>query len=163
MATITIKYTAPVAPTTQVVAPICRCFYPANCAADHPNVAGTYYDTNVEGWGEGTSLEEFIAKSVHHPGLCAALKQAVYNDAHEYTINEADEKTKLYIYEVAGCLKTQGFTFLVDGVDVAPTGTAPWELDKNEEAADSDTPVDGEPETPETSVDGETQEPEPTE
>lgn len=112
---IIIKYTAPVAPNAQAVAPICRCFYPSNCAADHPSMAGTYYDTNVEGWGEGTSLEEFMQNSVAHPGLVAALKLAVREG--QATFNEADDKAMLYIKEVENELASQGFTFVIDGED----------------------------------------------
>ncbi|MBP3678336.1 MAG: hypothetical protein J6I97_08340 [Agathobacter sp.] len=111
---ITIKYTAPVAPNVAAVSPICRCFYPAACAADHPCMEGTYYDTNVEGWGEATKLEQFMAQQVAHPGLVAATKQAIAKG--EYTIEEADEAVTLYIHEVAPALKDQGFTFVVDGV-----------------------------------------------
>lgn len=111
--TITIKYTAPVAPVEGVVSPICRCFHPAACAADHPCMEGTYYDTNVEGWGKATTLEQFISQQVAHPGLVAATKQAMLKG--EYTIAEANEAIVLEIHEVADALKAEGFTFVVDG------------------------------------------------
>lgn len=111
--TITIKYTALVAPNVAAVNPICRCFFPSNCAADNAAVAGTYYDTNVEGWGEGTKLDKFMQQVVAHPGLVAAIRKAVRDG--EYTITDADEKTALYMEEVAPSLADQGFTITVDG------------------------------------------------
>lgn len=105
--TITIKYTGVVAPVATPAAPICPVMQPTNCAADMPAFDGTYYDTNVEGWGAGTSLEQFIAQQVAHPGLVAALKKAVRDG--EYTIEDADEKTMLYLDEVAEAIADQGF------------------------------------------------------
>lgn len=115
--TITIKYTAPVAPNAQAVSPICRVFAPQACAADHPKMEGTYYDTNVEGWGEGTTLEQFMAQQVSHPGLNAAVRKAVRDG--EYTMTDADEKTMLYMEEVAPALKSQGFEIIIDGTEDA--------------------------------------------
>lgn len=109
---IRIKYTAPVAPNAKAVAPICRTFAPQACAADHAAMAGTYYDTNVAGWGEGTTLEQFMAQQVAYPGLNAAIRKAV-NDG-EYVIKNADEKTVLYMGEVAKALKSQGFTITIE-------------------------------------------------
>ena len=118
--TIKIKYTAPVAPNAQAVTPICRYFYPAGCAADHPCMEGTYYDTNVQGWGEATALDQFMAQMVAHPGLVAAVKQAVANG--EYTMEDVNEAVKLYIYEVAPALAEQGFTFEVNGTVLGEAG-----------------------------------------
>ena len=120
--TIRIKYTAPVAPNVAAVTPICRYFFPAGCAADHPSMEGTYYDTNVQGWGEATALDQFMSQMVAHPGLVAAVKQAVANG--EYTMEEVNEAVKLYICEVAPALADQGFTFEVNGVVLGAEGEA---------------------------------------
>lgn len=111
MAKITITYTAPVAPAAQSVSPICRMFTPDGCAADHPNMAGTYYDTNVDGWGEGTPLAAFMAQMVAHPGLLAAVKQAIQKGT--YVLENADDKTVLYVNEVGPALVEEGLTFEV--------------------------------------------------
>lgn len=105
---ITIKFTAPVAPAVAAVSPICRMYQPQGCAADHPCMEGTYYDTNVDGRGDlVTSYEQYIAQQVAHPGLVAALKKAVRDG--EYVIEDADEKTALYADELKSALADQGF------------------------------------------------------
>ena len=91
MKKVTITFTAPVAPAAQPVDQICSIFLPTNAAADLPAFEGTYYDTNVAGFGEGMSIEKFFADSVAHPGLIAALKLAVANG--EYAFETEDEKT----------------------------------------------------------------------
>lgn len=116
MHVITITFAAPVAPVHGAIAPICRMFQPQGCAADHPNMEGTYYDTNVDGRGDlVTSFDQYIEQQVAHPGLVAALKQAVRTG--EYTIKEADEKAALYAAELSPALKDQGFTIVVDKPD----------------------------------------------
>lgn len=109
---IKIKYTAVSAPVAQAVAPICRCFAPQACAADHASMAGTYYDTNVAGWGEGTALEQFMAQMVAFPGLNAAIRKAITDG--EYTMNDADEKTMLYMNEVKSALAEQGIEITIE-------------------------------------------------
>lgn len=110
--TITIKFTAPVEPVQGTVSEICRMFRPQPCAADHPCMEGTYYDTNVYGKGElVTSFEQYIAQQVAHPGLVAALKKAMRDG--EYVIEDADEKTALYADELKSALVDQGFTIEV--------------------------------------------------
>ena len=111
MAQITITYTAISAPAAEPIAQICAIFEPTNAAADLPAFAGTYYDTNVEGWGEGTSMAKFIQESVAHPGLVLALKMAFENG--EYQFETEDVKTIMYLEEVADAVKDQGFDIVV--------------------------------------------------
>lgn len=107
MATIKITYTAIEAPNAELVAQICATFVPTNAAADLPVFEGTYYDTNVAGFGEGMSIEKFFANSVAHPGLVLALKLAVENG--EYEFNTDDVKTIMYLEEVKDAVADQGF------------------------------------------------------
>lgn len=111
MATITIAYTAPEAPVAQPVDQIFAMFVPTNAAADNAAFEGTYYDTNVKGWGEGMSIQEFFQKSIAHPGLIAALKLAMENG--EYEFDTDDEKTIMYLEEVADAVADQGFEITV--------------------------------------------------
>lgn len=109
---ITIKYEAPAAISTQAADPICRVFNPTNCAADNSAFVGSYYDTNVDGWGEGTSIASFIAQADAHPGIVAAIKQAMKNG--ECTIDDATSKDVLYMNEIADSLADQGITITID-------------------------------------------------
>ena len=111
MATITITYTAVSAPVADAVAQICAVFVPTNAAADLAPFEGTYYDTNVEGFGEGMSIEKFYADSVAHPGLVAALKLAVKNGEYSFDTDDAD--MIMYLEEVADAVKSQGFDIQV--------------------------------------------------
>lgn len=104
---ITITYTAPVAPKANAVDQICRYFRPDNAAADNAVFAGTYYDTNVDGWGQATSFEDFLKNSIAHPGLIAAFKKAAIDGSYEFKTD--DEKEVLYLSEVAGAVLDQGF------------------------------------------------------
>lgn len=113
--TITFKYTAVVAPVVNPVAPICPVMMPTNAAADMKAFEGTYYDTNVAGWGEGTALEAFMAQVDAHPGLVAAVKQAIKKG--ECTFTEATDKDVLYLNEVAGSLADQGIEIIIDATD----------------------------------------------
>lgn len=111
MATIKIAYTAIAAPVVQPVDQICAVFLPTNAAADNAAFEGTYYDTNVEGYGEGTSIEKFFSDSVAHPGLIAALKLAM--EKGEYEFDTDDAKTIMYAEEVADAVADQGFEITV--------------------------------------------------
>lgn len=111
MATIKIVYTAITAPTAEPIAQICATYDPTNAAADLPVFEGTYYDTNVEGFGEGMAIEKFFADSVAHPGLILALKNAVKDG--EYEFETEDEKTIMYAEEVASAVADQGFEITV--------------------------------------------------
>ena len=111
MATIKIEYSAIAAPVSNVVAQICATFVPTNAAADLPAFEGTYYDTNVAGFGEGMTVEQFIKNSVAHPGLVLALKNAIENGTYEF--DTEDEKTIMYLEEVAGAVADQGFDISV--------------------------------------------------
>lgn len=111
MATIRITYTAVSAIPAEPVAQIFAMFVPTNAAADLPAFEGTYYDTNVKGWGEATSFEDFIRNSVAHPGLVLALKMAFENG--EYEFDTTDEKLIMYLEEVADAVADQGFEIVV--------------------------------------------------
>jgi len=107
MATISITYTAIEAPAANAGAQICATYVPTNAAADLAPFVGTYYDTNVEGFGEGMAIEKFYADSVAHPGLIAALKFAVADGSYEFTTE--DEKLIMYLEGVKDALAPQGF------------------------------------------------------
>ena len=107
MATVKITYTAVSAPVADLVANICATYVPNNAAADLPVFDGTYYDTNVAGFGEGMSAEKFFAASVAHPGLILALKNAV--KLGEYEFDTDDEKMIIYLDEVKDAVADQGF------------------------------------------------------
>lgn len=131
MATITITFT-PAVPFKSDVATqqIFGVWNPATTASDNVAFKDTYYQTNVWDNGEfpyATSLEKFLAEQVAHPGLVAALRTAVR--AWEATYNEETQKyaesgsydwvatddDALYVEELEGALKDQGFTFAVGG------------------------------------------------
>lgn len=116
---ITIKYSKVSAPSAQPVAPICRIFEPNNAAADLKAFDGTYYDTNVEGWGEGTAIDAFMAGMVAHPGLVAAIRKAM-NDG-KYVMNEATEAEALYAGEYAKALADQGIEVKIEEAAAAST------------------------------------------
>jgi len=126
MATITITY-KPVATVfandieTQQIFGV---WNPATTASDNPQFAGTYYQTNVWDNGEfklATTLEQFLADQVAHPGLVAALRTAVRNylkakekseEATEGTYDwVATDADALYVEELGPALEEQGFTF----------------------------------------------------
>lgn len=111
MATINIVYKAISAPAADPIAQICATFVPNNAAADLPAFDGTYYDTNVFGIGEGMKIEKFFADSVAHPGLILALKNAIKDG--EYAWETEDEKTIMYLEEVAPAVADQGFEITV--------------------------------------------------
>lgn len=111
MKSITIAYTAPVAPVANPVDQICAIFQPTNAACDNAAFAGTYYDTNVEGWGTATTLEQFMKDSVAHPGLIAALRKAVADGT--YTFTTEDNDLILYMGEVAPAVVDQGFVITI--------------------------------------------------
>mgnify|MGYP003292300516 CR=1 FL=1 len=110
MASITIAYTAPVAPAIRT-ANICPTFVPTNAACDDSDFEGTYYDTNVYGFGEGMTLEQFMAAQVAHPGIVAALRVAIADGT--YTIDEATADDVLYFGELKSALADQGFEITI--------------------------------------------------
>lgn len=111
MATIKIVYTAIAAPNTDAVAQICATYLPTNAAADYAAFDGTYYDTNVAGFGEGMTTEQFFKNSVAHPGLIAALKRAIEDG--EYEFETENEAMIMYLEEVADAVADQGFEITV--------------------------------------------------
>lgn len=117
--TITITYTAITAPAVNAVQQICDVYYPANNASRNPAFDDTYYDTNVEGFGEATTLEAFMAQMVAHPGLVAALRAAIRDGSYTY---EGTEEDALYIAELTPALAPQGFTFKVADANAEDDG-----------------------------------------
>ena len=122
MATITITYTAPVPfASDSATQQIFNVWNPATTASDNAVFEGTYYDTNVWDNGEfpyATSLDAFLAQQVAHPGLIAALRQAVKAGSYDW---ETTDDMILYADELADALKDQGFT-LATGSSSAAEG-----------------------------------------
>ena len=115
MATITITYTAPVIANGSATQQIFGVWNPATTASDNPVFADTYYQTNKWDNGEfpyATSLEQFLADQVAHPGLIAALRAAVRAEGGKYEWAATDDDA-LYIEELGPALAAQGFTFAV--------------------------------------------------
>ena len=110
MATITITYTKPVDASVAPAAQICATFAPTNAAADWTSggIPGSYYDTNVDGFGDGMSPEEFFNAQVAHPGLIAALRAAMRAGSYAWEATDADVQ---YVGEIAPALADQGFEF----------------------------------------------------
>lgn len=113
MATITITYTKPVAAAVAPISQICAVFAPTNAAADNPVFANyeapaDYYDTNVDGFGDGMSPEDFFKAQVAHPGLVAALRAAMRAGSYDWEATDADVQ---YVGEIAPALADQGFAF----------------------------------------------------
>lgn len=91
------------------IAQICGIFYPNSAAADLKVFEGTYYDTNVDGFGEVGSLEQFMAQMVAYPGLNIYLRKAIRDGQYEFTTQ--DDKMYLFLEECAPALADQGITF----------------------------------------------------
>lgn len=110
MATITITYTKPVDESVVPAAQICATYVPSNAAADWTSggIPGSYYDTNVPGYGAGMTPEEFFNSQVAHPGLIAALRAAMRAGSYDWEATDADVQ---YVGEIAPALKDQGFEF----------------------------------------------------
>ena len=122
MATITITYKpATTFANDSATQQIFNVWNPATTASDNAQFEGTYYDTNVWDNGEfpyATSLDAFLAKQVAHPGLIAALRQAVKAGSYDW---ETTDDMVLYADELADALKDQGFT-LATGSSSAAEG-----------------------------------------
>ena len=112
--TVVITYSAPVNLDPTKVAEICATFQPTSAAADLDVFDGTYYDTNVPGFGVGDSLDAWMAQQVAHPGLIAAMRKAVRDG--EYQFETEDEELCLYIEECAPALADQGFQFVINAI-----------------------------------------------
>lgn len=108
MATITITYTKPVDESVVPASQICATYVPANAACDNAAFDGTYYDTNVPGYGAGMTPEEFFNAQVAHPGLIAALRAAMRAGSYDWEATDADVQ---YVGEIAPALEDQGFEF----------------------------------------------------
>lgn len=104
---ITISYTAPVAPAAEHINQIFRRMTFESAAADNAVFEGTYYDTNVDGWGVATPIEEFFKSCVAHPGLISALKAAMREGSFSFTSD--DEREILFLSEVGTAIADQGF------------------------------------------------------
>jgi len=121
MYSVLIKYTAPVAPTDAAVN-IPSIYVPNNAAADLDVFDGTYYDTNVAGFGVATDIEEFMATSIAHPGLVAALRTAMKEGEYAYNTEDQD-KYNYILNEVGPQLADAGFEF-IPGDSVTAGGEA---------------------------------------
>lgn len=122
MATITIKYTAPVEPVDADVAPICRLFNPNNSYIDTPEYEGTIWDTNVDGWGTWQGLAAYLEKITHSPNVLILFKAAVLDG--EVSFEEGDPKMVQYFKELGTALAPFGFEVSegeTDGGEDAPT------------------------------------------
>ena len=119
MATITITYTPAVQfANDSVTQQIFGVWNPATTASDNAVFEGTYYQTNKWDNGEfpyATSLQAFLDSQVAHPGLVAALRAAVRaydadagKGVYEWAASDDDV---LYIEELEGALKGEGFEF----------------------------------------------------
>lgn len=111
MATITITYTKPVDSSVVPKNQICAIYVPSNAACDNAAFDGTYYDTNVPGYGAGMTPEEFFNSQVAHPGLIAALRAAMRaapDGSYDWEATDADVQ---YVGEIAPALADQGFEF----------------------------------------------------
>lgn len=129
MATITITYTPAVKFVNDIdTQQIFSVWNPAATASDNAQFEGTYYNTNV--WDDGefkpaTTLEEFLASQVAHPGLVAALRAAVR--AYEAAVKANPEATSgtytwvttddmaLYAGELEDALAAEGFELSAGG------------------------------------------------
>ena len=123
MATITITYNKPVDISAVPKSQICAIYTPGNAACDDAVFDGTYYDTNVPGYGAGMTPEEFFFAQVAHPGLIAALRAAMRayvpaegdTPAQAGTYDwEATDADVQYVGEIAPALADQGFTIAAD-------------------------------------------------
>ena len=112
MATITITYTSATQfANDSATQQIFSVWNPAATASDNARFEGTYYDTNVWDNGEfpyATTLQEFLASQVAHPGLVAALRAAARSGSYTW---ETTDDNLLYVEELGPALASQGFTF----------------------------------------------------
>ena len=111
MATITIKYEAPVAPVKQDIAPICRLFEPNNSYVDTDPYMGTVYDTNVDGFGTWEGLADYLSKITHSPNVLILFNAAVRDG--QTSFDEDDPKMIEYYKELGVTLALYGFTVTV--------------------------------------------------
>ena len=116
MATITITYSAPAAFANDgATQQIFGVWNPASTASDNAAFEGTYYDTNVWDNGEfpyATTLQQFLAAQVAHPGLVAALRQAMKAGSYEWVTTDEEA---LYAEELNPALASQGFELSTGG------------------------------------------------
>ena len=96
-------------PAEREAAPICTLFMPNTAACDMDVFDDTYYDTNVWGYGFGTELEDWLSMQVSHPGLVAAMKQAM--ETGSYTMITLDPMMKSMVHELNTALAGRGFKF----------------------------------------------------
>lgn len=117
MATITITYTKPVDASVTPAAQICAIYAPTNAAADWTSggIPGSYYDTNVPGFGAGMSPEDFFKSQIAHPGLVAALKAAMRAPGTATTWVGATAADEQYAAELKDtkALEAQGFAIAI--------------------------------------------------
>lgn len=106
---IAITYKAPAKQEQHDVASICALFMPTSAACDMDAFDGTYYDTNIQGYGFGSELDDFLAMQVSHPGLVAAMKQAAKDGLFE--METLDPSMKTMVLELNTALAAEGFKF----------------------------------------------------
>lgn len=107
MASITIKYTAPVAPVQADIDQICAIFKPTNSYVDSEVYEGTIWDTNVEGFGTWEGLEAYVSSLSHTPNALIMFKAAVRDG--EVTFEENDAKQVEFYKEIGAALAAYGF------------------------------------------------------
>jgi hypothetical protein len=112
MAKVSITYTALNAPVEPITPQICDILTRYNNAASMEVFKGTYYDTRVApGIGEATSLADFVAEAVAHPGIIAYLRKAVADGSFEFETDNPDDI--VYWGELGPALENEGFVITV--------------------------------------------------
>lgn len=107
-----IKYAAKDFDPKRMPAPICALFMPTNAAADMDAFDETYYDTNVPRCADyGDEMDQFLAMQVSHPGLIAAMKNAVEAKDHAFTMLTDDPNMATMVPELNRAMAEAGFTF----------------------------------------------------
>ena len=115
--TVTITYTGPVTETLNVKFPIAPTYFPTNSYVDTEAMAGTVYDTNVEGWGTIDLMEPYKTTSFPFPVPLAQFKVAAVGTEGTVTFT-VDTYMEAFWYTQAGIqLKDQGFTVEVEPVE----------------------------------------------
>ena len=115
MASITIKYTEPVAPVEGDVQQICALFLPTNSYVDGEPYEGTIWDTNVEGFGTFETLAEYLSKITSAPNVLILFKAAIAAGEDGVTFEESDPKQVVYYQELGKALADYGFEVTVSG------------------------------------------------